>query len=54
MKNKFLTPVGDHYEINSWNPVIETQDKDENQSLSQAEKNYILSYKKIWDELSKH
>jgi len=59
MKRMIFTPLDYHYEIDSWNPVVETQDKgpsdiEKEEKLSSVERDYILDYKKIWDELSKY
>jgi len=58
MKRMIFTPLAYRYEIDSWNPVVETQPteigrKEELTSVS-VEDDYILHYKKIWDELSKY
>jgi hypothetical protein len=58
MKKLYFTKLDYHYENDSWNPVIETQsdtssEEDSKEQLSSIEKEYILSYKKVWDKLSK-
>jgi len=50
MANIIFTSLDYHYEVDYWNPVVDTQDDE--YALSSMERDYILSYREIWEQLS--
>lgn len=57
MVKKIFTSNDYQYDIEHWNPIVETQEEQNSitvEKLSPTEEGYILSHKKIWDKLSKY